>query len=157
MLRRLLKSATGALGLFHLWLFARQAWTGELGSPDTILKWIAAAALVAALVALRRAGVPLARGRKAVAIWTLVALLHAPAVGERLSTFDTPGLPETAIALTQVVVSLAPMAGALFLLWLARTTVPRPSRASQPAAAAFSPRRLARASFAFAPRPPPSV
>ena len=158
MLRRVLKSAAGALGLFHLWLFARQAWTGELGSPETLLKWIAAAALIGALAVLRRNRVPLTRGRKAVAIWTLVALLHAPAVGDRLSTFETPGIPETAIALTQVAVSLAPVAGALLLLWLALVSRPRPAQSHRVAvAAAYSPRRLARASFQFSPRPPPSV
>ena len=151
MARRVLSGATGALGLFHLWLFARQAWTGELGSPETVFKWIAAAALVAALAVLRRNGVPLARGRKAVAIWTLVALLHAPAVGDRLATFDTP-------ALTQVVAALAPLAGALLLLWVALRSIARPDLSRRlVTAAAFSPQCLARASYACSPRPPPSV
>ena len=158
MARRILTSAARALGFFHLWLFARQAWSGELASPEILLKWFAAAALVAALVALRRKGVPLARGRKAVALWTLVALLHAPAVGERLSTLDTPAIPETAIALTQITVSLAPIAGALLLLWLALRSVARPEFLRRLAiAAAFPPQPAAIAAFAFAPRPPPSV
>lgn len=158
MLRRLLSGAGLSLGVFHVWLFGRQALTGELASPETLVKWLAAAALAAALVVLRRQGVPLLRGRKAVAIWVLAALLHAPAIGERLATLYTPAIPETAIVLTTLVESIVPLAGVLLLLLIARAHAVTPvvharaARVIVPSAA-----RAARASIAFAPRPPPSV
>jgi hypothetical protein len=157
MFRRLLSGAALALGVFHVWLFARQAAAGSL-TPETLLKWLAAAGLLAALVALRRQGVPLFRGRKAVAIWVLAALLHAPAIGERLEALGTPAIPEAAITLSKLLSSAAALAGVLLLLWIARPRPAAPSRAR--AAAHFvvpSAVRAARATLAFSPRPPPSV
>ena len=152
MLRRLLSGAGVALGLFHVWLFVRQIAAGDL-SAEALVKWLAALGLAAALLVLKRRGIPLFRGRKAIAVWTLVALLHAPAVGERLATFDIPAGPA---ALAEVLASVAPVAGALLLLWLAAAHPPRPRftpLARLPIA------RLAHhpafASFAFSPRPPP--
>ncbi|HEX6323107.1 MAG TPA: hypothetical protein VFZ36_05225 [Vicinamibacterales bacterium] len=157
MFRRLLSGAALALGLLHAWIFVRQAAAGSL-TPETLLKWIAAAGLLAALVALRRQGVSLFRGRRAVAVWVLAALLHAPAIGERLTALETPALPEAAIALSQALASAASLAGVLLLLWIARQ---RPSASSRVrlAARAIVPSAVqaARATFAFAPRPPPSV
>lgn len=157
MFRRLVSGAALALGLFHVWIFARQTAAGIL-TPETLLKWLAAAGLLAALVALRRQGVPLFKGRKAVAIWVLAALLHAPAIGERLEALETPAIPESAITLSQLLASAATLAGVLLLVWIAR---PRPSA---PTGAGSAPRtivpsavRAVRASVAFSPRPPPSV
>lgn len=155
MFRRLLSGAAFALGLFHAWIFARQAAAGSL-TPETLLKWLAAAGLLAALVALRQQGVPLFRGRKAVAIWVLAALLHAPAIGERLEALETPAIPEAAITLSQLLSSAAALAGVLLLLWIAR---PRAAALPQvrTAARAIVPSaiRAARATLAFSPRPPP--
>jgi hypothetical protein len=157
MFRRLLSGAAVALGLLHAWIFVRQAAAGTL-TPETLLKWLAAAGLLAALVVLRRQGVPLFRGRKAVAVWVLAALLHAPAIGERLDALETPALPEVAMTLSQTLASAASLAGVLLLLWTAR---PRPAAPSRRRTAAhqvvLSPVGAALATFAFSPRPPPSV
>ena len=141
MLRRLLSGAGLALGLFHVWLFARQASAGTL-TPETAAKWAAAVALVAALGALYRQGVPLLRGRKAVAIWVLAALLLAPAI------------PEAAITL--LVSAAAPLAGLLLLLWIARASAPIPAF-QYVAAASVDPSAVIgrRTTLAFCPRPPP--
>jgi len=153
MLRRLLSGAGLALGLFHVWLFARQASAGTL-TPETAAKWAAAAALVAAFGALYRQGVPLLRGRKAVAIWVLAALLHAPAIGERLESLETPAIPEAAITL--LVAAAAPLAGLLLLLWIARASAPIPAL-QYVAAASVDPSAVIgrRTTLAFCPRPPP--
>lgn len=155
MLRRLLSGAGLALGLFHVWLFARQASAGTL-TPETAAKWAAAAALVAALGALYRQGVPLLRGRKAVAIWVLAALLHAPAIGERLDALETPAIPEAAITLSQLVAAAAPLAGLLLLLWIARASSRIPAL-RYVAAAGVAPSAAIgrRTTLAFCPRPPP--
>ncbi|HEX6211301.1 MAG TPA: hypothetical protein VF136_11025 [Methylomirabilota bacterium] len=71
-------ACAAALGLvvFHVWLFARQLLAGQLLDPDLALRWATGGLLVAALVWLRRRGVPLLYGRRALSVWLLVALLH---------------------------------------------------------------------------------
>jgi hypothetical protein len=70
-------AAIATLAAFHVYLFWDRLAGGDLLDPAVAGRWVAAAALVAALVALRRIGVPLARGRNAVVVWSLVVLLHA--------------------------------------------------------------------------------
>lgn len=156
MLRSLLKSSALALGGFHAWLFVRQVASGDLASPGTLLKWLAAAALIAALVALRRQGVPLLRGRKAIAVWALAGLLHAPAIGDRIATLDTPVIPEVVITLSKSVASVAPLVAALLLLFIAREHAAARSAMRRASAVFVAPAlRPPRASRRFAPRPPP--
>jgi hypothetical protein len=83
-----------ALASFHIFLFWNRLVGGDLLDPAIALRWVAAAGLVSALAALRRMGVPLARGRKALVIWLLVVLLHAsgrtvPAVAPGESPTET--------------------------------------------------------------------
>lgn len=157
MLGRLLKGSALALAAFHVWLFARQIADGVLlASPATLLKWLAAAALVAALAALRRQGVPLLRGRKAIAVWALAGLLHAPAIGDRVATLDTPVIPEVVITLSQTLVSMAPLAAAMLLLVAAREHLIARSAMRRAAASFVAPRlQPPRAALRFSPRPPP--
>lgn len=70
-----------ALVIFHIVLFRDRLVGGELLDPVVAVRWLAAAALVSALLVLRRMGIPLASGRKAFIIWLLVALLHASSGG----------------------------------------------------------------------------
>jgi hypothetical protein len=65
-----------ALGLFHVALFRDRLVGGDLFDPAIALRWLAAVALVAALIVLRRQGLPLLRGRNASIVWLLVVLLH---------------------------------------------------------------------------------
>lgn len=158
MFRRVLSGAGIALGAFHVWLFARQAMSGALASPEVLLKWIAAAGLAAALIALRRSGISLVRGRKAVAVWVLAALLHAPAIGQRLDALEIPAIPEAAISLTQTLAAAVSLAGVLLLLWSARRQAQAGLGFRRASAAALPSIWLsAPAGSAFAPRPPPSV
>ena len=156
MFRRILAAAAAALALFHVWLFAGQALQGELADPARLARWLFALLLLAALAACYRAGVPLLRGRRAVAIWLLAALLHGPAIGERLDGLGTPSIPEAVSALASLGAAAAGALGILLLLWIARA----PRAASAPVhllaivRAAFGP-LAPDAHAAFAPRPPP--
>ena len=47
-------------------------------------------------------GTSIFRGRKAVAIWVLAALLHGPAVARRIDRLGEPALPEFVVTLTQL-------------------------------------------------------
>jgi hypothetical protein len=158
-IRRVLTGAALVLALFHVWLFAGQAIEGQLGDPALLLRWLAAALLTAGLIALRRAGAPLLRGRKAVAIWLLAALLHGPAIGQRLATLEKPAIPEIAATLAQTAMAALVTLGTLLLLFaFGRVRVTQ--------AGAFdllAPQRgmvgalPPDAHLPFAPRPPPSV
>lgn len=68
--------SAAALTLLHAWIFWGQLVSGRLVDPVVTLKWIGSGALCAALILLRRSGVPLFWGRKAFVVWLLVALLH---------------------------------------------------------------------------------
>ena len=105
MIRKALKSAATLLVLFHAWLFARDAWAGDLSDIALLARWAAAAGLTGALIALRRQGASLLRSRRGVAIWVLAALLHGPALAGPLEVADLPIAPV-------VVASLAPAAAA---------------------------------------------
>ena len=69
---------TGIVSLvaFHAWLLWDRLAGGDLLDPVVAFRWTAAALLISALVALRRLGVPLVRGRQSLIVWLLVALLH---------------------------------------------------------------------------------
>ena len=143
------------LGAFHLWLLGNQAWSGQLSEPDLVLRWAAALALAAGLVALRRRGESLV-GRKAVVIWLLAALLHGPALGNDLDGFATPSLPEAVATLGQVQASVSALA--LTLLVLASLHLRRLStRRVGPVAVTPCGSRLLDlgSGLGFLPRPPP--
>lgn len=155
--RTSLALAGSALIGFHAWLLASQVASGRLEDPWVIFRWIAAAALVAALVAVRRRGDSLL-GRKSVAIWVLAAVLHGPAVASDLQTdFNSFALPETVATTILQIVASAGLAAGLWLLagvLAARRHQPRVRYATAPAvviAGGLMPRRSRR----FAPRPPP--
>ena len=115
MLRNALKTAGALLVLFHVWLFARDAWSGELTDLGLLARWVAAGGLTWGLWALRRQGASLLRSRRAVAIWVLAALLHGPALAGPLQVADLPIAPVVAASLVPAAVTLA---GLLVLLAL---------------------------------------
>ena len=90
-----------ALGLFHLFLFWDRLIGGDLFDPAIALRWLAAAGLAAALVALRRMGFPLTKGRQACVVWLLVVLLHA-------SSQSVPAVPDEMMGLDAGVVFVLP-------------------------------------------------
>lgn len=114
MIRTTLRVAGASLALFHVWLFAGQAWDGALADPTVAASWLAAGGLIWALDTLRRAGTPMFHGRKAVAVWLLAALLHGPAIAQRLED-AVPAPPEVVAALAQVSVGFTALTGMLLL------------------------------------------
>src|SRR3972149_7571255 len=78
----LLLRLTGAgVAAFHVWLFASLAADGRLGDPVVAVRWLMAVGVVVGLVALKRAGIPMLASRRGAALWLLVVLLHAGAIG----------------------------------------------------------------------------
>lgn len=149
-------TATGAVALIllHAWIFWDQLVSGRLVDPVVVLKWVGSGGLCAALVLLRRSGVPLFWGRKAFTVWLLVALLHVgPANPAPAGDAVAEAHAEMVFVLPALVASFTLLSVGLFLI-LSR----RPSPARRPAwtvadAPAFRPtavccRRLA-------PRAPP--
>ena len=84
----LLAPVVGTLVLFHVFLLCRRIADASILSPRVLLNWLAAFALVAALLRMRRRGHSPMRGRGALTFWLLVLLLHA---GPALQ--PAPGLP----------------------------------------------------------------
>jgi hypothetical protein len=133
------------------------AWDGRLFELATSLHWLAGAFLLTGILALRRVGVPLLWGRKAIVLWLLVLLLHAHAA---LSTVPQPAqAPVAGLTLVTLGEAIGGVFAALTLLVLvsfARGASPRlrSRRVDQPLV-----RRPAAASgflIVFSPRPPPA-
>jgi len=126
LLRWTARTAGAALVGFHAWLLASQWAAGRLvNDPALLLRWAAALVLAAALIWLGREGTSLV-SRKAIVIWLLAALLHAPAVADRARDLNgLQTLPETAATL--LIQSTA--VGGLFVLavWLIAGLVRRRS------------------------------
>jgi hypothetical protein len=156
MLRRCALAAGALLAGFHVWLLATQVWSGHAAQPDVLLRWMAAAALVAGLAALGRRGVPVVLGRQAIAVWLLAALLHGPALANDLDGFATPSLPEAAVTLTQSALTVSALGLALLALPL-RATASGLTTCAVAAVVARVPARPrpAAAGLGFLPRPPP--
>jgi hypothetical protein len=154
MFRKTLAAAAVLLAVFHGWLLIGQVWDGQLAELAVFARWLVAGGLVWGLYALGRQGAPMFFGRKAVAIWLLAALLHGPAVAERLSA---PGLPEVVATIAKVTLGAAALVGVMLVTGLlAARRRPRPRFVSRTSSArgrigALSPDTC----FCFAPRPPP--
>jgi hypothetical protein len=158
MFRRLAAALGGLLVLFHLWLFGSQLLDGRLTELGPVLRWLMAAGLVAALAGLHRRGDSLFKGRKAISIWLLAALLHGPAMAGAGSAYESPALAEVVTALVQIAAAsmalglgLTLLAGLrrrlLFLrVLIARAVGRRRNRPFEPGRSLFS-----------ASRPPPSL
>jgi hypothetical protein len=83
-------TAVALLVVLHASILWDRVAQGRLSDPGVALRWLAAAALTVALLVLRRRGVSLFWGRRALVFWLLVLLLHAgasvpPDPGERLA------------------------------------------------------------------------
>ena len=121
MFRRLAAALGGLLVLFHLWLFGSQLLEGRLTELGPVLRWLMAVGLVVALAGLHRSGASLFRGRKAISIWLLAALLHGPAMAGSGVTHDSPALAEVVTTLTQIAAAAVALGlGFALLAWLRR-------------------------------------
>ncbi len=149
LVRALLRVAAASLVVFHGFLLWDRVASLTLLDPAVALRWGAAAALALGLVRLQLAGVPLTSGRKALVVWSLVALLHASMV---------PGLGGLAATLAEADAGLLlvlSISGLLVLLGAgASRTLPArgtPGRPAPPVTPAFRAACLA----PLSPRPPP--
>lgn len=147
-----------ALVGFHAWRFVVRAFEGQLFAPDVVLRWGAGLGLFAALVALRRVGVPVWHGRKAAVLWTLVFLLHwHAAVSRPLAPGGHPIIPEVAEAVAVFSAGAVLLAGAALLNAAAAS---RPDRREHVVGwVAVRPVATSPASWhrlCLAPRPPPA-
>lgn len=147
-------ASIATLVLLHVAVLWDRVAEGRLSDPVVALRWLAGAVLTLALLALRRRGVPLLWGRRALVFWLLVLLLHAGAAAP-----EGPGLrPDPVRLLFVVPASVAPIGLLLVLLVpvLVRRSMagPAPARArrSRGAVAALREGVL----LTLAPRAPPA-
>jgi hypothetical protein len=122
--------ASMALVVFHAALLWNQIGDGRLLDPAVATRWGVAVLLVGALAALRRAGVPMLWGRRALVVWVLVALLHWTAS----PASELAGLTHSSTHQAQVLVDLpsGPASAlllviTLFLLFLVGAHAGRPA------------------------------
>lgn len=157
MIRRGLALIGVLLVVFHGWLFAGQILAGELADAAVILRWLAAAGLIAGLRQLHRSGSSVFFSRRGIALWLLAALLHGPAMAQA-GEVAAPAAPNAVSVLAQVTISLA-SAGLVLLFVLALTARRRQRRLALrrgfDALASMGAHSLA-AHPVFAPRPPPN-
>ena len=156
-MRRAAAVLGGVLVLFHVWLFLDRLWHGQLADAASLLRWAVAGGLTAGLWALHRRGVSLVRGRKAIAIWVLAALLHAPAVVGEHQAGHAPALAEVVTTVAQILGALS-VGLALILLAVAlrRQVAPQLARARAVARGRVRPYAAGR-SLHCSSRPPPSL
>ncbi len=160
-LRRLTVGLAGLgsaiLAFFHLALLWQRVASQSLLEPAVLLRWLGSVLLLAALVYLRRAGVPLLWGRRAAVFWLLVLLLHVgiPAASAVQAGGHAPG----SAVLLALPVALSPVLSALLVaIALERWSRlrPRPVRLRR-----RTPERLRLARSGHAPsvlsRPPPAL
>lgn len=100
------------LVVLHGWLLWRRIALQQIFEPEVALRWLAGFALLGGLGWLRRQGVPLLHGRRALVLWLLVAVLHlgisATGVEGSVMGLDAATLGQRWLAL--------PLAGGLLLL-----------------------------------------
>jgi len=146
-LSRLGSLAVLAVVALHLPRLISRLRDASIVEPGVLLRWLLVPVVLAAFVALRRRGVPLMRGRAAVAVWLLVLLIHAmPMVSD--GGHDLLVVAPVALALLAAVAEIVRRLGPV----VARGKAPRrvPLSFAPPASPAFA--------FAgFLPRPPPAA
>jgi hypothetical protein len=105
-----------ALVVFHASILYNHLLDGRLADPGVAFRWVIGGLLAGSLVAFRRMGISLVRGRRALVIWVLVALLHvSTARTVSAPLFDLT--PEDAAIMLVVLPAAAPvLLGAVLLL-----------------------------------------
>jgi hypothetical protein len=128
-LRHLTGGTVAALVLFHGWLVARRLSDPATLPPSVLFRWLGAFAVVAALLWLRRLGLPLFHGRKALAVWTVALLLHVNAGAAPLAGDATSGsAPETLVLVLPGALSVATASALLLLATVRKHPLPASAR-----------------------------
>lgn len=117
-------ASAAALILLHLSIFWDQLASGRLVDPLVALKWVGSGALCAALILLRRSGVPLFWGRKAFVVWLLVALLHVGTAGPAQADAAADPHAGAVFVLPALLSSLTLVAAGLLLVSRLRRAAP---------------------------------
>jgi len=153
LLSGLLLAALAAIVALHVALLWDRVVHGRLTDPAVGLRWLGAAVLIGALVALRRLGIPLLWGRRALVFWLLVLLLHMGTVAP-----DEPGLLTDPVQILFVVpASVAPLGVLLVLLAAQRVRLGLGAQAVAPAGMPWGGPPLAGGHLlALPPRAPPA-
>jgi hypothetical protein len=138
---RVVYGAIVALAAFHVWLLAAQIGGGQFFEPVVAVRWLAGALILSGFAALRRLGVPLLRGRKAIVLWLFVVLLHLHVIASPtdFAASMSAAIPEAVTGLGAPV-ALAPFFAAVGLLFLARASR---RTAGRPRVSGFCPARPA--------------
>jgi len=155
-LRSLGRLGFAGLALYHVWLLGVHLLDGRAFAPATAVRWVLAVLVLVGLRALRRRGLPLFSGRRAVGLWLLVAIIHCSAAweGGTAAALDT-AIPEAVTALGQfsaaTLVLRAVLAAVLSLMARGPAAGSFPIHLPGPVAG------LPSTGFAlsFSPRPPP--
>ena len=155
MIRRTLSFLAAALVAFHVWVLGDQLWQGALADPVLAARWLLAGALFGALAALRRRGVSIVWGRRAVAIWSLAALLHGPVILDRADVTAAAILPEIAATLAQATLLTAAGLGLALLLSRLNRHRRNAGQGRRPARTIRTSATRISAFTVLAPRPPP--
>jgi hypothetical protein len=129
---RLRLGAVALLLVFHAALFWSHLVDGRLFEPAVALRWGVGFLLLGLLAALRRVGVPVLYGRRALVVWVLVALLHVsaamPAASSSLTTDDPADITLSLVVLPQAAGLMFAVGLLLLGAMLARAwRLPRPA------------------------------
>jgi len=147
-------AAAASLVLLHASILWERVAQGQLSDPVVALRWLAALVLMVALVALRRSGVPLLWGRRALVFWLLVLLLHA---GTAVPQDPSARLaPEQLLFVVPAAVAPACLVLVLLVTQLAGATPARPAVSLARRTAGGAPARRSGFPLALASRPPPA-
>jgi hypothetical protein len=146
--------AVAGLVLLHVSILWARITQGRLGEPAIALRWAAAVVLLLALAALRRRGVSLLWGRRALVFWMLVLLLHA---GTSLPQEAGPRVaPERLLFVVPAAVAPACLFLVLLVTQLAGAALAGPAVALPHGAASAVRTRRPGFRLALASRPPPA-
>jgi hypothetical protein len=146
--------AVASLVLLHVSILWARVTQGQLGEPLVAVRWGAAFVLLFALAALRRRGVPLLWGRRALVFWLLVLVLHA-GMGVPQDARH-PIAPEQLLFVVPAAVAPACLLLVVLATPLAAAALTGPAFALAHGAAIAVPARRRGFRLALASRPPPA-
>lgn len=142
---------------FHAWLFGDRLIAGTFLDPLVAVRWVVAATLGCGFLWLRRQGLSLVSGRRAVVLWLLVTLLHAHAAWTPAGAALDTSAREAAVAALQAASMVAAAAGLGLLGLLLKFRVGAPRLAARWLADGWPGAPVRSVFLAIAgPRPPPA-